>query len=281
MLQRSILCSLLAALAISVMGSTAFARSPVFRDPHRVQKSPYILEPPDIIRIEAIRLVPKASDQQGDTQPPPQPEIVPPFTVYSPDQWKNVQHIAGNHTIGPDGFITLGPHGRVYVNGLTLDECRDAIEFHLSKSFEHPLVAVDILMSNSKWYYVVFKSAAIGERIIKFPCTGNEKVLDAIVEIGGFLPNSPPRVWIERPVPNSDKPIILWVDWADITVMRTPAKPNTNYQLDTNYQLLPDDRIVVEMSDAATAQAQERRFRPFGGASARGAESIQRLWGRR
>ena len=280
MLKRSILCSLLATLAISVTSSSAFAtehlqvpvRLDVQEAPKAVTQLPsYILEPPDIITVEAIHLVPKDPDQQGDSQP--QPPIAMPFAVYSPDQWRNVQHIAGNHTIGPDGFITLGPHGRVYVNGLTLDECRDAIEFHLSKNFENPKVAVEIWAYNSKWYYVIFKSAAIGERIIKFPCTGNEKVSDAIAEIGGFPPNTLQRMWVERPVRNSEKPMILPVDWTDITTLGNAAKP------DTNYELFPGDRIVVEINNRATVQ--ERRFQPFGGAFARSAESIRGFWGRR
>jgi len=273
MLKRSILCLLLAALAISVTGSTALAteylqvpvRLDVQEAPKAVTQLPsYILEPPDIIRIEAIHLVLKDPDQQGDTQP--QPPIAMPFAVYSPDQWRNVQHIAGNHTIGPDGFITLGPHGRVYVNGLTLDECRDAIEFHLSKNFENPKVAVSILSYNSKGYYVIFKWSGHEDRIIKYPYTGNEKVSD-ILKIPGLLPIMPQQVWIERPLRNSDKPVRLPVDWTGIDTLGKP---------DTNYQLLPGDQIVIQMSDPAMAQAddqvviQERRFRPLGGALIRG-----------
>ena len=57
-----------------------------------------------------------------------------------------MQQIEGKHTIGPDGYITFGSwvftpslgsspswdsslHGRVYVEGLTIDECQQAIEF--------------------------------------------------------------------------------------------------------------------------------------------------------
>ena len=41
--------------------------------------------------------------------------------------------------VGPghdDGYLDLGPYGRVYVKGLSADERREAIKFHLSKQIE-------------------------------------------------------------------------------------------------------------------------------------------------
>jgi len=148
----------------------------------------------------------------------------------------DMQQIAGNHTIGPDGYITLGSYGRVYVNGLTVDECRDAVEFYLSKHLEHPQVAIDVFSYNSKAYYVIFQSAALGERVLKYPYTGNENVLDAIANTDGLQRNSSKRIWVARPVGNSNKPVLLPVDWVDITAYGKP---------DTNYQLLPGDRVFV------------------------------------
>ena len=148
----------------------------------------------------------------------------------------DMQQIAGNHTIGPDGFITLGSYGRVYVSGLTIDECRDAIEFYLSKHLDHPQVAVDIFSYNSKGYYVIFQSSGMGERVLKYPYTGNETVLDAIANTDGLQYNSSRRIWVARPVGNSNKPVILPVDWVDITAYG---------KTDTNYQLLPGDRVFV------------------------------------
>jgi len=172
----------------------------------------------------------------------------------------DMQQIAGNHTIGPDGYITLGSYGRVYVNGLTVDECRDAIEFHLSKHLEHPQVAVDIFSYNSKGYYVIFQSSALGERVLKFPFTGNETVLDAIANTDGLQPNSSKRIWVARPVGNSNKPVVLPVDWVDITAYGKP---------DTNYQLLPHDRVFVV----------EDRFTSFDGTLARVFAPFERIMG--
>ena len=167
----------------------------------------------------------------------------------------DMQQIAGNHTIGPDGFITLGSYGRVYVSGLTIDECRDAIEFHLSKHLDHPQVAVDMFSYNSKGYYVIFQSSALGERVLKFPFTGNENVLDAISNTDGLMAWSSKRIWVARPVGNSNKPVILPVDWVDITAYGKP---------DTNYQLLPGDRVyVVEDRFLALDGTLARVFAPF------------------
>ena len=172
----------------------------------------------------------------------------------------DMQQIAGNHTIGPDGYITLGSYGRVYVNGLTVEECRDAIEFHLSKHLDHPQVAVDIFAYNSKGYYVIFQSSAMGERVLKFPFTGNENVLDALANTDGLQPNSSKRIWVARPVGNSNKPVVLPVDWVDITAYGKP---------DTNYQLLPGDRVFVV----------EDRFTSFDGTLARVFAPFERIMG--
>ena len=172
----------------------------------------------------------------------------------------DMQQIAGNHTIGPDGFITLGSYGRVYVSGLTVDECRDAIEFHLSKHLDHPQVAVDIFSYNSKGYYVIFQSSAMGERVYKYPYTGNENVLDAIANTDGLMAWSSKRIWVARPVGNSNKPVLLPVDWVDITAFGKP---------DTNYQLLPGDRVFV----------QEDRYLSIDGTLARVFAPFERVMG--
>jgi polysaccharide export outer membrane protein len=181
--------------------------------------------------------------------------LVEPIVSVRLQRMGDMQQIMGNHTIGPDGFITLGSYGRVYVSGLTIDECRDAIEFHLSKHLDHPQVAVDMFSYNSKGYYVIFQSSGTGERVLKFPYTGNENVLDAISNTDGLLANSSKRIWVARPVGNSNKPVILPVDWVDITAYGKP---------DTNYQLLPGDRVfVVEDRFLALDGTLAKVFAPF------------------
>ena len=190
----------------------------------------------------------------------PMGHLIEPIVSVRLARMGDMQQIAGNHTIGPDGYITLGSYGRVYVNGLTVDECRDAIEFHLSKHLEHPQVAVDIFSYNSKGYYVIFQSSGMGERVLKFPYTGNECVLDAISNTDGLQPNSSKRIWVARPVGNSNKPVILPVDWVDVTAYGKP---------DTNYQLLPGDRVFVV----------EDRFTSLDGTLAKVFAPLERIMG--
>ena len=182
-------------------------------------------------------------------------QLLAPIVSVRLQRMGDMQQIAGNHTIGPDGYITLGSYGRVYVSGLTIDECRDAIEFHLSKHLDHPQVAVDMFSYNSKGYYVIFQSSGMGERVLKFPYTGNENVLDAISNTEGLMVNSSKRIWVARPVGNSNKPVILPVDWVDVTAYGKP---------DTNYQLLPGDRVfVVEDRYLSLDGTLARVFAPF------------------
>jgi polysaccharide export outer membrane protein len=187
----------------------------------------------------------------------------------------DIQQIANTHLIGPDGYITLGSYGRVYVNGLTVDECRDAIELHLSKALEHPQIAVDIYSYNSKEYYVIFQSAAMGEQVFTFPYTGNETVLKAIANTNGLAPNSSKRIWVARPVGNTHKPVILPVDWVAVTAYAMSQ---------TNYQLLPGDRVfVIESRWVAADGMLARMIAPLErimGVSLLGATTATRFYGR-
>ena len=83
------------------------------------------------------------------------------------------QQIAGEHLVGPDGTINLGTYGSVYVTGLTLEQAKNAIEGHLGKFLDAPLVSVDVFSYNSKVYYVITEGAGFGDNVVRFPVTGN------------------------------------------------------------------------------------------------------------
>ncbi|MGL4941673.1 MAG: polysaccharide biosynthesis/export family protein [Thermoguttaceae bacterium] len=274
------------------------AGTPAFRDvPKELARTPlpqYFLEPPDIITIDAINLVPRAPYilrvfdvlyVAVNGTPPDEPingefaiepggiinlgpgygtvrvaglsvreaeEAVRKHIRVSPDNaqgrvkdpdvsarlviMSEIQKIAGQHMIGPDGYVTLGSYGRVYVQGLTIPECQAAIELHLSKSLEHPQVAVDVYSYNTKEYYVIFQARAGQELVFSFPYAGNETVLKAIANVQGLTPNASKRIWVARPMGNTNKPVILPVDWVAVTAYAMPQ---------TNYQLLPGDRVYV------------------------------------
>ncbi|MEZ6121334.1 MAG: polysaccharide biosynthesis/export family protein [Pirellulaceae bacterium] len=156
------------------------------------------------------------------------------LTVREPS---GMQQIFGEHMLGLDGTINLGIYGTVYVAGMTVNEARAAVENHLSEFLNDPKVSLDVVVFNSKFYYVVAEGAGLGEQVIKVPVTGNETVLDAIAQIGGLQQFSSKKIWISRPAPKDmacDQ--ILPVDWDAITKGASTA---------TNYQVLPGDRVFV------------------------------------
>jgi protein involved in polysaccharide export with SLBB domain len=255
--------------------------------------SAYIIEPPDILNVEAINLVPKSPcklrvfdivvvDVLGTPADDP---ITGPFVVepggdiqlgsgygsvnisgmstdeareaitkhLMPEKLVNVtvtvklarmgdmQQIAGKHTVGPDGFITLGWYGRVKVNGLTVDECKKTIETHLSQSLENPEVSVDVEMMASKKYYIVMRMKNLGDRVIMFPCTGNDTVMQAIANMDGGNTN-PAQLTIKhiRPRENGE-PVVTSLDWDKVLFSKSG--------FGDNLQLLPGDRLGLEMKE--------------------------------
>jgi protein involved in polysaccharide export with SLBB domain len=148
------------------------------------------------------------------------------------------QAIAGEHLVRPDGTISLGIYGDVYVAGMSLVDVKCAIEAHLMAHLRDPEVRVDVLAYNSKHYYVIFDGAGFGETVTSLPCTGGETVLDAIANVQGLTSVSSKKIWIARPGPaGCNTSQVLDVNWRAIA-----AEGITN----TNYQILPGDRIYVQ-----------------------------------
>lgn len=146
------------------------------------------------------------------------------------------QQIAGEHLVSPDGTVTLGTYGSVYVVGMTLEQAKAAIEGHLARHLESPEIAVSVFAYNSRAYYVITQGAGLGDGVARFPVTGNETVLDAISQISGLDTVSSKRIWIARPSGPGGQGQILPVDWCGITEKGCST---------TNYQVLPGDRIFV------------------------------------
>jgi polysaccharide export outer membrane protein len=177
----------------------------------------YIIEPPDILLVEAI--LPKNGAAA----------------------LKYEQPIRGQHLVRPDGTIGLGIYGSVFVANMTIDEARRAIAEHLKKveglaDFKVEQLNVDVLAYNSKFYYVITDGAGYGEQVYPLPFTGSETVLDAIGRIGG-LPAvaDKSKVWVARRGPGPQGQV-LPVDWASVAQLGGAV---------TNYQVMPGDRIYV------------------------------------
>jgi polysaccharide biosynthesis/export protein len=211
------------------------ATSNVPREFQKVSMPDYVLEPPDLILVEVLEALPG-------------------------------RPISGERLVRPDGKITLGFYGDVYVAGLTLPEVKEKIVLHLRKYLhdealglvdidpetlqpkidpvtkkpklidpkDSNTVFVDVTAYNSKYYYVLGDVLITGRLSI----TGNETVLDAINFAGGLTPTAAPQnIRLVRPAPaGACCEQVLPVNLAAITSGGDPT---------TNYQIMPGDRIIV------------------------------------
>jgi polysaccharide export outer membrane protein len=158
------------------------------------------------------------------------------------------QLISGEHLIRPDGTVSLGVYGSVYVNGLTLDEVKAKVEDHLSRFIHQPEIQVDVLAYNSKVIYIISDGGGSGESVVRVPFTGNETVLDAMSQVDGLSEVAAKNnMWVARPGPHGAQVAQkMYVDWRGITQDAVTA---------TNYQLLPGDRIYVKADTLIAADS--------------------------
>jgi polysaccharide export outer membrane protein len=211
------------------------ATSNVPKEFQKVSMPDYVLEPPDLVLVEVLEALPG-------------------------------RPISGERLVRPDGKITLGFYGDVYVAGLTLSEAKEKIVLHLRKYLhdealglvdidpetlqpkidpvtkkpklidpkDSNTVFVDVTAYNSKYYYVLGDVLITGRLSI----TGNETVLDAINFAGGLTPTAAPQnIRLVRPAPaGACCEQVLPVNLAAITSGGDPT---------TNYQIMPGDRIIV------------------------------------
>jgi polysaccharide biosynthesis/export protein len=96
---------------------------------------PYKVEPPDVLQIDAVNVVPKSPYQLRMLD----------SLIIKVDKTLPEAPIAGVFVIEPGGLVNLGyPYGRVKVSGMTIDEAREAIEEHLKKELEEPGASVGL-----------------------------------------------------------------------------------------------------------------------------------------
>ena len=200
------------------------AKSNIPREQNMVSMPDYVVEPPDIIVVEVLETLPG-------------------------------RPISGERLVRPDGKISLGFYGDVYVAGLTTTEIKEKVVLHLRKFLSDNVlglqgfkdgkaieiepdqssrVFVDVASYNSKVYYVQGDVGSPG----RLPITGNEKVIDALIFAGGLIPTaSVPNIRLVRPAPpGACCEQTLPINYAAIVNAGDPT---------TNYQLMPGDRIVV------------------------------------
>ena len=248
-------------LALAVMAScgcqtvpkseTDLAKSPIPREFSMVSMPEYVVEPPDLLLVEVLEALPG-------------------------------RPITGERLVRPDGKISLGFYGEVYVAGLTVGEIKEKIVLHLRDHLtdqtlglvkfvedrtnteqgeyknveprDSNRVFVDVTAYNSKVYYVLGDVGSPG----RLPITGNERVLDAIQYAGGLVPTAAAQnIRLVRPAPPG-------ACCEQLLPVNLSAIINTGDST-TNYQLLPGDRLVVYRDPIVrTTVLLDRLAAPFG-----------------
>ena len=177
------------------------------RELQMVSMPPYVVEPPDELEV-FVR--PPVSDLSLST-----------FTVQS------------------DGNVDMGFPGDVYVAGLTLEQVERKLAMQLTRAAgpraprDGYQVSVRLVNgTQSKFYYVLGTVATQG----RFPVSGNETVLDAILTAGLKSNSFPEKAYLVRPHPEGGPDQVLRIDWVSI---------KDRGETLTNYQIFPGDRIVV------------------------------------
>ncbi|HEY2157357.1 MAG TPA: polysaccharide biosynthesis/export family protein, partial [Isosphaeraceae bacterium] len=202
------------------------AKSNIPKEFTKVSMPEYVVEQPDLLLVEVLEALPG-------------------------------RPIQGERLVRPDGKVSLGFYGEIYVAGLTTTEIKEKVVLHLRKFLNDEIlglieidpstrkpkyvdpkdsnrVFVDVTAYNSKNYYVQGDVAQPG----KLPITGNETVLDAINYAGGLIATAAPtNIRLVRPAPpGACCEQVLPVNLAAIISAGDPT---------TNYQLMPGDRLVV------------------------------------
>jgi polysaccharide export outer membrane protein len=138
-----ILCvaALLGALATGCQVACPTPLPEIPRELATVSQPPYVIEPPDILLIDAIRLIPK---------PPYRIEPLDALAIRVSPTAED-QPIAGIYPVEPDGTVNLGfSYGSVRLARLTLDEARDALVLFLKGKGLKPGFVVTIAVAESR-----------------------------------------------------------------------------------------------------------------------------------
>ena len=218
--------------------------------PHLVTLENYVVDPPDVLLVEVLDAIPG-------------------------------RPISGERLVRPDGTISLGFYGDIYVAGLKVPQVKERVVRHLQKYLDDrslgiieidnatgepkvdpaskkPImidpkdsatVFVDVKAYNSKFFYVQGDVLVSG----RLPIKGKETILDAINMAGGLSPQANHTgVVLYRQDPSGGPLKALHVDIDQIMM---------GDDLSTNYQLQPGDRLAVPRLPSSRSDGPEAEVR--------------------
>lgn len=163
-----------------------------------------------------------------------------PLVIVALESTQEVEPVPDGATVRPDGTISLGGYGAIYLAGMTEQQARTAIEEHLAEFLMKPEIYLEVSPDNNKAFYlVVERPAGDGDSVTRVPMLGRETVLEVLSVIDGLpIGSNSHRIWVARPAPaDAECEQILLVDWEGIVQRGRTA---------TNYQLLPGDRLYIK-----------------------------------
>jgi polysaccharide export outer membrane protein len=113
---------------------------PVPHELAKVSLPPYVIESPDVLQINAIRLIPR---------PPYRIEPLDTLGIRVVEALPD-QPIQGIYGVEPDGRVNLGfNYGAVFVQGMTIEQASAAIDRHLQKRLKKGY-QVSVVMGESR-----------------------------------------------------------------------------------------------------------------------------------
>ena len=126
-------CTALGARGTSAGAATTVAPQELPRELNKVNHPDYVIEPPDVLLINAVRLVPRPPYRFG----PLDTLLIQARGAFQ------TEPIAGEYVIEPDGRVNLGTrYGSVAVSGMTVEEARAAVQAQLKEILADPTAYV-------------------------------------------------------------------------------------------------------------------------------------------
>jgi polysaccharide biosynthesis/export protein len=134
-------------------------------------------------------------------------------------------------TVQPDGYISLGNVGSVYVQGMTVPEVVEAIKQAYSGVLNHPIVDVDLKDFQKPFFVVSGQVGKPGQYDLRYDITATQAVSIA----GGFTPEAKGQAFLFHRV--SD-------DWMEVKKLDLGAILNGK-NVNEDIHIQPGDMIVV------------------------------------
>ncbi|MCA9135978.1 MAG: polysaccharide biosynthesis/export family protein [Planctomycetales bacterium] len=163
----------------------------------------------------------------------PGDELLVETVVMDPDGNDPGIRLPADQQVMADGSIDIGAFGRVVIASMTLEQAEASIQRVINTKIQKSVQVNVRLIQPIHRYYVIGEVNSPGA----YPLTGNETVLDAIMEAGGLTARaSACDLLLARPTDPCSCRITLPVCYRAITQLGDTT---------TNYHLKPGDRIFV------------------------------------